>query len=227
MRASDGNLIDLSGEDDQQLLLKHLYAHLVHFTERKIRNAVRQDHALKGCDYEDDSALKEIRYGRIAVVAGLCELVNFWHLWADSTDETTNAKLVQSGASLLASTITISMTPFYGTLPSSLATMGWKIAGSVLSAIRSFASAWLDRIDVVKKVQGAQYEVAFFLAMKTTLDVGAGAAFLVDGISTAAPMLKAVATRSGNRIVMLARRTCVRYGKGKRFAHGGSRCHEI
>jgi hypothetical protein len=45
MRASDGNSIDLSGEEGQQLLLKHLYAHLVHFTERKIRNAVRLDHA--------------------------------------------------------------------------------------------------------------------------------------------------------------------------------------
>ena len=53
MRASDGNPIDLSGEEGQQLLLKHLYAHLVHFTERKIRNAVRLDHAPKGSGDEE------------------------------------------------------------------------------------------------------------------------------------------------------------------------------
>ena len=35
---------------------------------------------------KDETALKELRSGRIAVVAALCELVNFWHLLSGSKD---------------------------------------------------------------------------------------------------------------------------------------------
>ena len=49
-KGSDGRPVDLSGEAGQQQLLKYLYAHLVNFTERKIRNAVRLDHAPKHSD---------------------------------------------------------------------------------------------------------------------------------------------------------------------------------
>ena len=52
-RASNGSPVDLSGEEGQQQLLRYLYSHLVNFTERKIRNAVRLDHAPKDSGGEE------------------------------------------------------------------------------------------------------------------------------------------------------------------------------
>lgn len=52
MQASDGRPVDLSSAAGQQQLLKYLYSHLVNFTERKIRNAVRLNHVPKGSDDE-------------------------------------------------------------------------------------------------------------------------------------------------------------------------------
>uniref|UniRef100_UPI003341874B hypothetical protein n=1 Tax=Castellaniella defragrans TaxID=75697 RepID=UPI003341874B len=55
LHTSDGNPLVLSDADCQQLLLSHLYQHLVRYTDLKIRHAVRLDHAPKGGEHEGDA----------------------------------------------------------------------------------------------------------------------------------------------------------------------------
>ena len=47
LSARQGTALDLANADCQEQLLSHLYQHLVRYTEQKIRNAVRLDHAPK------------------------------------------------------------------------------------------------------------------------------------------------------------------------------------
>ncbi|AKM03758.1 T6SS effector BTH_I2691 family protein [Burkholderia pyrrocinia] len=153
---------------------------------------------------KDANALKELRLGRIAVIAALCELVNFWHLLSEAKDEDTTAKLIKSGASLSAAIITIAMTPYYGTLKKSVRTMGWKMVGGFLSGAGAFAAAWLDYGATRKSLKSGQYDVMWILVAKTMLGVASGTAFVIDAISTAAPLFKTLAARSGNRVVVMA-----------------------
>ncbi|RQR46470.1 hypothetical protein DIE21_29400 [Burkholderia sp. Bp9140] len=153
---------------------------------------------------KDANALKELRLGRIAVIAALCELVNFWHLLSEAKDEDTNAKLIKSGASLSASIITITMTPYYGTLKKAVRTLSWKMVGGFLSGGGAFAAAWLDYGATRKTLKSGQYDVMWVLVAKTLLGVASGTAFVIDAISTAAPLFKKLAARSGNRVVIMA-----------------------
>jgi len=153
---------------------------------------------------KDANALKELRLGRIAVIAALCELVNFWHLLSEAKDEDTNAKLIKSGASLSASIITITMTPYYGTLKKAVRTLSWKMVGGFLSGGGAFAAAWLDYGATRKTLKSGQYDVMWILVAKTLLGAASGTAFVIDAISTAAPLFKKLAARSGNRVVIMA-----------------------
>ncbi len=47
--------MDLSQTDGQHKLLSHLYQHLVRYTERQVRHAVRLDHAPKGSSQDSDA----------------------------------------------------------------------------------------------------------------------------------------------------------------------------
>jgi hypothetical protein len=154
-------------------------------------------------DQKDETALKELRMGRIAAFAAICELVNFWHLLAGAKDEDTVSKLVKSGASLCAAIITIAMTPYYGTLKNSGRALSWKFAGGFLSSVGVFAAAWLDGMDVAKKFKYRQIDVAIFMTIKTVTGVLSGGAIVIDAICSAAPLFKRLATRSGNRVIVL------------------------
>jgi hypothetical protein len=52
-QAVRGASLDLSTQDGQQLLLSHLYQHLVRYTELQVRHAVRLDHAPRGSEDTD------------------------------------------------------------------------------------------------------------------------------------------------------------------------------
>ncbi|MGU7883650.1 T6SS effector BTH_I2691 family protein, partial [Burkholderia sp. AW50-3] len=153
---------------------------------------------------KDANAMKELRLGRIAVIAALCELVNFWHLLSEAKDEDTNAKLIKSGASLSASIITITMTPYYGTLKKAVRTMSWKLAGGLLSGAGAFAAAWIDNRAAKGKGKSGQYDVMIVLYGKALIGLASGAAFVIDAVSTAAPLFKKLAARSGSRVVIMA-----------------------
>ncbi|MBN3725185.1 T6SS effector BTH_I2691 family protein [Burkholderia sp. Ac-20379] len=155
-------------------------------------------------DDKNETALKELRLGRIAVIAALCELVNFWHLLAGAPDADTRTKLIKSGASLCSSIITIAMTPYYGTLKKSVRAMSWKMVGGFLSGVGAFAAAWLDGGAASKKEKAGQYDVTVVLFVKAGVGVASGGAFVIDAISTAAPLFKRLAQRSGSRVVMMA-----------------------
>jgi hypothetical protein len=88
-----------------------------------------------------NDGIKALRSSRIAVVAGLLEAVNFYKLLTAAPDKDTRIKLVQSGASMLSSLITITMTPYYGTLKNSIPSQSWKLVGSGLSSFGTFISA--------------------------------------------------------------------------------------
>lgn len=151
---------------------------------------------------KDETALKELRSGRIAVVAALCELVNFWHLATGAKDEDTVNKLVVSGASLCSAIITITMTPYYGALKDSSRTLGWKFLGGFLSGVGAYASAWSDWRATLEKKRKGQSDVAVVLGLKTLMGTFVGTAFMFDAVSTAAPLFKRLAARTGSRVVI-------------------------
>ncbi|MFL9856143.1 hypothetical protein PQR72_10465 [Paraburkholderia madseniana] len=153
---------------------------------------------------KNETALKELRMGRIAAFAAICELVNFWHLLAGAKDDETTSKLVKSGASLCAAIITITMTPYYGTLKNSARALSWKLVGGFLSGVGVFAAAWLDACNVKKNVASGKYDIAVFMIIKTAVGGLSGFAILIDAISSAAPIFKRLGARSGNRVVVLA-----------------------
>ncbi|WP_249181337.1 MULTISPECIES: hypothetical protein [Burkholderia] len=139
-----------------------------------------------------------------SLIAAPCELVNSWHRMSEAKDEDTNAKLIKSGASLSASIITITMTPYYGTLKKAVRTMSWKMVGGFLSGAGAFAAAWLDAGAGSKKEKAGQYDVMAVLFVKAGLGVASGTAFVIDAISTAAPLFKKLAARTGSRVVIMA-----------------------
>jgi len=57
---AQGKPLDLLNSDSQYKLLSHLFQHLVRYTERKVRNAVRLDHAPAGS--EDDGGAHPLSY---------------------------------------------------------------------------------------------------------------------------------------------------------------------
>jgi hypothetical protein len=136
----------------------------------KVWNTLKED--------KNETALKELRMGRIAAVAAVCELVNFWHLLAGAKDEETTSKLVKSGASLCSAIITIAMTPYYGTLKNSARALSWKLVGGFLSGVGVFAGAWLDGMDVAKKYKYRQIDVAIFLGLKSFAGAISGTAIV-------------------------------------------------
>lgn len=155
-------------------------------------------------DEKNATAVKELRLGRIAVIAALCELVNFWHLLSEAKDEDTTAKLIKSGASLSASIITITMTPYYGTLKNSIRSLSWKMVGGFLSGTGAFAAAWVDNRAAKEKGKSGQYDVMIVLYGKALIGWASGTAYVIDAISTAAPLFKKLAARSGSRVVVMA-----------------------
>ncbi|WP_254221539.1 hypothetical protein [Burkholderia multivorans] len=96
------------------------------------------------------------------------------------------------------------MTSYYGTLKKAVRTMSWKMVGGFLSAGGAFAACWLDYKATTKVLKSGQYEVAFLLGIKTLVGAATGTAFVIDAISTAAPLFKKLASRSGNRVVIMA-----------------------
>jgi len=60
LQTKEGEPLNLSDADCQHRLLSHLYQHLVRYTEQKVRNAVRLDHAPKGS--EDDGNAHPFAY---------------------------------------------------------------------------------------------------------------------------------------------------------------------
>lgn len=57
---AQGEPLDLLNSDTQDKLLRHLFKHLVHYTEQKVRNAVRLDHAPAGS--KDDEGVHPLSY---------------------------------------------------------------------------------------------------------------------------------------------------------------------
>lgn len=151
-----------------------------------------------------DEGMKTLRSGRIAVVAALLETVNFYKLITAAPDNDTKIKLVQSGASMLSSLITITMTPYYGALKNAIRSQSWKLVGSGLSSFGTFISAWIDAGKAFDATDKRQFNVLAIYATKTIIGGAAGAATLIDAISTAAPLLKKLAARHGTPVVIQA-----------------------
>ncbi|CAB3732338.1 hypothetical protein LMG22037_05696 [Paraburkholderia phenoliruptrix] len=145
---------------------------------------------------------KPLLMGRIAVVSALLETVNFVHLLAGAHDKDTTIKLIQSGASLCSSLVTIGMTPYYAALKNSVRSQTWKLVGGGLSSFGTFISAWLDWENVDTAGVKHQYDVAAVLGVKTLAGGLSGTAILLDAISTAAPLLQKIANRYGTEAVI-------------------------
>jgi hypothetical protein len=111
---------------------------------------------------------------------------------------------MQSGASMLSSLITITMTPYYGALKNSIRSQSWKLVGSGLSSFGTFISAWID----AQKAQDAFYnekiDVLAIYTGKAIVNGAVGVAILIDAASTAAPLLKKLAKRYGTVAVIEA-----------------------
>ncbi|MFL9867986.1 hypothetical protein PQR67_27750 [Paraburkholderia fungorum] len=151
-----------------------------------------------------DDGKKPLLMGRIAVVSALLETVNFVHLLAGAQDKDTKLKLIQSGASLCSSLVTISMTPYYAVLKNSVRSQSWKLIGGGLGSMGTLISAWLDVEKAGEGRDKGQYDAATVLYVKFGLGTLSGTAMLIDAISTAAPLLKKLATRYGTEVVMAA-----------------------
>jgi hypothetical protein len=151
-----------------------------------------------------DESRKPLLMGRIAVVSGLLEAVNFVHLIAGAQDKDTKVKLIQSGASLCSSLVTISMTPYYAVLKNSTRSLTWKLVGGGLSSLGTFVSAWLDWENVDTAIVKHQFDLVGVLGIKTLAGGLSGTAILLDAISTSAPLLKKIASRYGTEAVIAA-----------------------
>lgn len=151
-----------------------------------------------------DDGVKASRSSRIAVVAALIEAVNFYKLMTAAPDRDTKIKLAQSGASMLSSLITITMTPYYGALKNSIRSQSWKLVGSGLSSFGTFISAWIDAEKTLDAFDKKQFDVFGVYAGKALIGGAAGVATLIDATSTAAPLLKKLAVRYGTNVVIEA-----------------------
>ncbi|HVE10137.1 MAG TPA: T6SS effector BTH_I2691 family protein, partial [Paraburkholderia sp.] len=156
-----------------------------------------------GMKSADDGA-KQLRSARIAVVAALLEAVNFYKILTDAPDKDTRLKLVQSGASMLSSVITITMSPYYAALKSSVRSMSWKWVGGGLSAFGTFISAWMDFEKAYDGGDKDQYDTAVIYLAKMAGGMAVGIATLIDATSAAAPLLKKLAVRYGTDVVIEA-----------------------
>lgn len=151
-----------------------------------------------------DDGVKALRSSRIAVVAALLEAVNFYKLITGAPDRDTRNKLIQSGASMLSSLITITMTPYYGALKDSIRSLSWKLVGSGLSSFGTFIAAWMDREKAFDARDKQQFDVSVVFHIKSAVGAAAGVAILIDATSTAAPLLKKLAKRYGTVVVIEA-----------------------
>lgn len=151
-----------------------------------------------------DDGVKASRSSRIAVVAALLEAVNFYKLVTAAPDRDTKIKLVQSGASMLSSLITITMTPYYGALKNSIRSQSWKLVGSGLSSFGTFISSWIDAEKAMDAFDKRKFDVFGIYAGKALIGGAAGVATLIDATSTAAPLLKKLAVKYGTNAVIEA-----------------------
>jgi hypothetical protein len=151
-----------------------------------------------------DDGVKALRSSRIAVVAALLESVNFYKLITGAPDRDTKNKLMQSGASMLSSLITITMTPYYGALKNSIRSQSWKLVGSGLSSFGTFISAWTDAEKARDVFRKKEFSAFGIYSLKALAGGAAGVAILIDATSTAAPLLKRLAKRYGTVVVIEA-----------------------
>jgi hypothetical protein len=151
-----------------------------------------------------EDGVKALRSSRIAVVAALLEAVNFYKLVTAAPDRDTTIKLVQSGASMLSSLITITMTPYYVALKDSVRSQSWKLVGGWLSSFGTFISAWMDGEKASDRYHKQQFDALGIYTVKAFVGLGAGTATLIDATSTAAPLLKKLALRYGTVVVIEA-----------------------
>ncbi|WP_027818428.1 T6SS effector BTH_I2691 family protein [Paraburkholderia bannensis] len=151
-----------------------------------------------------DEGIKALRSSRIAVVAALLEAVNFYKIMSGTHDKDTTLKLVQSGASMLSSLITITMTPFYGALKNSIKSQSWKLAGGGVSSIGTFVGAWMSVEQAADSGKKLQYDSLAFGLSQAVVGTAMGVATIIDAISTAAPLLKKLAVQYGTEVVIEA-----------------------
>jgi hypothetical protein len=151
-----------------------------------------------------DDGVKALRSSRIAVVAALLEAVNFYKLMTGAPDRDTRIRLAQSGASMLSSLITITMTPYYGALKNSIRSQSWKLVGSGLSSFGTFISAWTDAEKALDGFRKSEFNAFGIYSLKALAGGAAGVAILIDATSTAAPLLKRLAKRYGTVVVIEA-----------------------
>jgi len=111
---------------------------------------------------------------------------------------------MQSGASMLSSLITITMTPYYGALKNSIRSQSWKLVGSGLSSFGTFISAWMDKAKARDAGDKQQFDVSAIYYIKSGGGALSGVAVLIDATSTAAPLLKKLAKRYGTVVVIEA-----------------------
>jgi len=130
--------------------------------------------------------------------------VNFYKLMTGAPDRDTKIKLVQSGASMLSSLITITMTPYYGALKNSIRSQSWKLVGGGLSSFGTFISAWTDAEKMFDASDKRQTDAVGIYAGKALISGAAGLATLIDATSTAAPLLKRLAKQYGTIVVIEA-----------------------
>jgi len=154
-----------------------------------------------------DEGLKALKSSRIAVVAALLEAINFYKIMTDAQDNDTSIKLMQSGASMLSSLITITMTPYYTVLKNSNRSLSWKLTGSGLSSFGTFISAWMDGEKTRDALHKKQFDVSTLYFLKTLTDGVTGVATLIDATSTSASVLKELAKRYGTKVVIEAAET--------------------
>lgn len=151
-----------------------------------------------------EDGVKALRSSRIAVVAALLEAINFYKLMSDVPDRDTKVKMVQSGASMLSSLITITMTPYYGALKNSTRSQSWKLTGGGLSSFGTFISSWIDGEKADEAFDKDKFDAFAIYSAKSLVGAAAGIATLIDATSTAAPLLKKLAARQGTIVAIEA-----------------------
>lgn len=151
-----------------------------------------------------DNGVNSLRSGRIAVVAALTEAVNFYKLMTAASDRDTKIQLLQSGASMLSSLITITMTPYYAMLKDSIGSQNWKLVGSGLSSFGTFISAWTDGAKMSDALKKGQLDISAIYFLKGLTGTAASAAILINEASTTAPLLKKLATKYGTVVIIEA-----------------------
>jgi hypothetical protein len=119
----------------------------------------------------------------------------------------TSIKLMQSGASMLSSLITITMTPYYAVLKNSNRSLSWKLTGSTLSSFGTFISAWMQGEKGQDALHKQQFDASTIYFLKALTGGVTGVATLIDATSTSAAVLKELAKRYGTKIVIEAAET--------------------